>query len=127
MSTPPPATLGLERRREPDATVILPDDEHTTVLMTPPITADYWAYRVQLTDTQAIVGFPKFFTIGIGFADEPWSWNTNLPYTQSAEAITEHIWQNHGDSIPETPEWTMTVTAAIAIIQNAIYEDGGPT
>jgi hypothetical protein len=125
VSTPPPTTLGLERRRTPDATVILPDDEQV-VMMTPPITADYWAYRVQLTDTQAVVGFPKFFTIGIGFAEET-DWNTNLPYTSMAEDITDHIWHNHGPSIPDTEEWKITVTAAIAIIQNAIHQDGGPS
>jgi hypothetical protein len=122
VSITPPATLGLERRPEPDATVILPDDEQT-VIMTPPISGDYWAYRVKLTDTQAVVGFPKFFTIGIGFAEEE-DWNTNLPYTSTAEAITDHIWHNHGPSIPDTPEWKVTVTAAIAVIQNAIYQDG---
>jgi len=100
MSITPPATLGLERRPEPDATVILPDDEQT-VIMTPPISGDYWAYRVKLTDTQAVVGFPKFFTIGIGFAEEE-DWNTNLPYTCSTEEIFEHIKHNKAD--PEIPD-----------------------
>jgi hypothetical protein len=125
MSTPP-ATLGLERRAQQNATAILADSEHNvTTMFSPMVDENYWAYRVRLTDTQAVVGFPKFFTIGIGFAREE-DWNTNLPYTSDAEDIAAHIWHNHGDSIPDTPEWKQTVTAAIAIIQNAIYEDGGP-
>lgn len=66
------------------------------VMMTPPIDEDYWEYRVRLSDKQAIVGFPKFFTIGIGFAVEE-DWNTNLPYTCTAEEIFSHIKHNKGD------------------------------
>jgi hypothetical protein len=122
----PPETLGLERREMGNRTSIVGDEEHGTIMLAPMVNEGYWSYRVRLTDTQAIVGFPKFITIGIGFAVEDASWNTNLPYTQDAERIADHIWHNHGDSIPDTPEWKQTVTAAIAIIQNAIHEDGGP-
>lgn len=66
------------------------------ILMTPPIDEDYWYYRVQLSEKQAIVGFPKFSTIGIGFAKEE-DWNTNLPFTVSAERIYDHIKHNKGD------------------------------
>lgn len=65
-------------------------------MMTPMVNEDYWAYRVRLTDTQAIVGFPKFATVGIGFAIEE-DWNTNLPYTCTAEEIYDHIEHNKGD------------------------------
>lgn len=84
--------LKLERRHQPDATVQLGD----VAMMTPPIDEDYWAYRVRLSETQAIVGFPKLSTIGIGFAVET-DWNTNLPYTSKAEDIYDHIKHNKGD------------------------------
>lgn len=66
------------------------------IVITPAIEPDYWTYRVRLSETQAIVGFPKFFTVGIGFAEEE-DWNTNLPYTCDAEEIYEHIAHNKGD------------------------------
>lgn len=59
---------------------------NVTLLITPPIDGDYWQFRVKLSDTQSIVGFPKFGTIGIGFAQEA-DWNTNLPYTCTAAQI----------------------------------------
>ncbi len=65
-------------------------------MITPPINEDYWQYRVRLSDTQAIVGFPKFGTIGIGFAQEE-DWNTNFPYTAGADETYEHIAHNKGD------------------------------
>lgn len=66
-----------------------------TVVMTPPINEDYWMFRVKLSRSQAILGFPKFSTIGIGFAKET-DWNTNLPYTCGAEEIFNHIKHNKG-------------------------------
>jgi hypothetical protein len=73
-----------------------------TVMITTPLGEDYWAYRVLLNDTgQAILGFPKFSTIGIGFAQEE-DGNTNLPYTCSTEEIFEHIKHNKAD--PEIPD-----------------------
>jgi hypothetical protein len=69
---------------------------NTTLLITPPLDGDYWMMRVPLSDTQAIVCFPKFGTIGVGFQREE-DWNTNLPYTCSAEEIFEHIAHNKGD------------------------------
>lgn len=56
-----------------------------------------WQFRVRVGDGQAIVGFPKFFTIGIGFAREE-DWNTNFPYTCTAEEIYNHIKHNKGDN-----------------------------
>lgn len=63
------------------------------IIVTPPINEDYWLFRVKLHKDQAILGFPKFFTIGIGFALED-DWNTNLPYPSEAEHICDHIWHN---------------------------------
>lgn len=66
------------------------------VVMTPAIGEDYWIFRVQLSKTQAMLGFPKFSTIGIGFAAEE-DWNTNLPYRCPPLDIWDHIKHNKGD------------------------------
>ena len=65
------------------------------LMITPPITEDYWLARVPLGGGQAIVCFPKFMTIGIGFQRET-DWNTNLPYSCPDEEIYEHIKHNQG-------------------------------
>lgn len=65
-------------------------------MLTPPIGEDYWLFRVPLSDEQAIVGFHKFGTIGIGFQRED-DWNTNLPYSCDAAEIFDHISHNKGD------------------------------
>ena len=85
------------------------------LLITPPISEDYWAYRVKVSETQAIVGFPKFMTIGIGFAVEE-DWNTNLPYTCDAEEIYDHIAHNKGDDAITSED----CIAAIRMIQDAV-------
>ena len=64
------------------------------VLTTPPINEKYWLFRVKLYKDQAIIGFPKFGTIGIGFAIEDADWNTNLPFSYSAKVIYDHISEN---------------------------------
>lgn len=66
------------------------------VMVTPPITESFWLWRVRLTDRQAVVAFPKFGTIGIGFQHE-FDWNCNLPYTCTASEIADHIWHNRSD------------------------------
>jgi hypothetical protein len=65
------------------------------VMITPPISGEYWLARVRITQRQAIVCFSKFGTIGVGFQRES-DWNTNLPYTCPAEEIYEHIAHNKG-------------------------------
>lgn len=84
-----------------------------------PITdEDYWSYRVMLSDTQAIVGFPKYGTVGIGFAQEE-HWNSNLPYTSDTEKIFQHIRENKGDdSITDD-----ACRAAIRVVQEAAKAD----
>lgn len=67
------------------------------VSITPPLDKEYWIMRVPLSDKQAIVAFPKFFTVGIGFQIEEEDWNTNLPYSNSPEEIFHHISCNKGD------------------------------
>lgn len=116
--------LILERRARRDATSAFKDGD-TTFLFTPPISADYWAYRVRVAEGQAVLGFGKFGTVGIGFAVED-DWNTNLPYTQDVDVIVNHIWHNRGPNLADNEHDRNTVRAAVAIIQNAIIEDGGP-
>jgi hypothetical protein len=85
------ANLTLESKTQSDLTPTI-----GPAMITPPISEGYWTYRVRVGETQAIVGFPKFNTIGIGFAVEE-DWNTNLPYTCGTEEIYEHIEHNKGD------------------------------
>jgi hypothetical protein len=91
------------------------------VMLTPPINEDYWTYRVALSGAQAIVGFPKFGTIGIGFAREE-DWNTNLPYRCSAEEIYDHIEHNKGDDAITRED---CVAAIEMIRQRATADRGG--
>lgn len=110
-------TLTLRRKDQENET---PTFAGGRAVMTPPIDEDYWTYRVDLTDEQAIVGFPKFSTIGIGFAVEE-DWNTNLPYTSPTSAIFAHIIHNRGDDTISD----LDVYAAIAMVQEAAREDRG--
>jgi hypothetical protein len=86
-----PMTLRLERRDQADET-----PQIGGIALTPAVSEEYWSYRVGLTEAQAVIGFPKFGTIGIGFAVEE-DWNTNLPYTVPTEQIRQHIWHNRAD------------------------------
>lgn len=90
------------------------------ILFTPPISEDYWAYRVRVGPGQAIVGFPKFHTVGIGFAVET-DWNTNLPYTCDAEKIYNHIAHNKGNDTISREDCIL----AIQMIQAAIADGRG--
>lgn len=109
--------LVLERRDQADGTAKLGGG---AVLLTPMVDDDYWAYRVQVSPTQAIVAFPKFSTIGVGFAVEE-DWNTNLPYTVGAERIWEHIEHNKGDeSVPDE-----RCLAALRMVVDAVRADRG--
>ena len=117
------ADLVLERREQSDKTLSASVGD-STVLVTPPITDDYWKYRVRVADGQAVVGFPKFGTIGVGFAEEE-DWNTNLPYTMDADSIRRHIWHNRAP-LDDSTESVSLVVRAIEMIQAAVAEDGGP-
>lgn len=83
--------LRLEIRGQADKTTVAGG-----ALLAPQVDEDYWAYRVKVSDKQAVVGFPKFGTIGIGFAVEE-DWNTNLPYSCDVDTIFRHIAHNKGD------------------------------
>jgi hypothetical protein len=110
-------TLTLERQDQPDRTPTF-GVGGVRLSLTPSLGEDYWLYRVRLTEKQALLGFPKFFTVGIGFAVEE-DWNTNLPYTYDAEEIYEHIEHNRGDEAI-TREHCLE---AIRLIQEAAYAD----
>jgi len=88
------------------------------LLMTPKLNEDYWFFRVKLNEKQSIVGFPKFGTIGIGFAKEDKDWNTNLPWSCDALEIYCHIRNNKGD----TKITKQKCLDAIKLIQNTIKE-----
>lgn len=125
--------LRLERRSQVDKTPAIKISENSTALLTPAISSDYWAYRVRLNDRQAVIGFPKFGTIGIGFAVEE-DWNTNLPYTCHTIEIVSHIWHNVMSGDPEyrdddesyDPERGISIAqvyAAVEAIQRAATVD----
>lgn len=86
----------------------------TTIMMTPPLDDDYWVFRIVLHKEQALVAFPKFGTMGIGFTEEE-DWNTNLPYSCEADKIAKHIWKNR-----KYPEITKKILIeAIEVLRKA--------
>lgn len=109
--------LTVERRRQLDLTGRLGE-----MMMTPAVHPGYWSYRVAVSEKQAIVAFPKFETIGVGFQYEE-TWNTNLPWTCDPETIFDHIRINKceldlWETIPDA-----LCLEAIKMIQDAITED----
>ena len=111
--------LILEIRDQGNETVVIGDGG---VALTPPVSENYWSHRVRLSDTQAVIGFPKFSTIGIGFAVEEDSWNTNLPYTCPTDKILKHIKHiidNKGDEEIADAD----VREAILMIQLAVIDE----
>lgn len=110
--------MKLERKIQPDKTPIFGTPEGVDMMMTPAIDEEYWLYRVKLSETQSVVGFPKFGTIGIGFAVED-DWNTNLPYSCGTAEIATHIGHNKGDDAIADDD----VLAAIKLIQDAAAQD----
>ena len=108
----PASRLILEDREQPNRTPVI-----GPLMVTPPISEDYWSYRVRVGDGQAVVGFPKFSTVGIGFAQEE-DWNANLPFTSDAEEIYEHIEHNKGDDSIRRED----CVEAIRMIQAAVKE-----
>lgn len=87
------------------------------VLITPPIGKNFWLFRVKLSKEQAILGFPKFGSIGVGFAQEE-DWNSNLPSGTETDEIFSHIRHNKGDkTIPDE-----RCKDAIRLVQSAVLK-----
>jgi hypothetical protein len=107
--------LTLETRGQADKT-----ERIGPAVLTPLVDDDYWSYRVRLSDKQALLGFPKFGTVGIGFASEE-DWNTNLPYQCGTEEIFRHIAHNKGDDAISDDD----VREAIRMIQRAARQASG--
>jgi len=113
--------LTLEVRDQDDSTGLFVSREGTAMAMvTPDIGSDYWQYRVVLSDSQAVLGFPKFGTIGIGFAVEDEDWNLNLPYRCKADKIAAHIDRNRTKGLRRAK-----VVEAIKLIQAQAHADRG--
>lgn len=64
--------------------------------ISPIVDEDYFLFRIHLYKDQYLLAFPKFSTIGIGFAKEEKDWNCNLPYSCETITIYEHIKHNKG-------------------------------
>lgn len=109
--------LVLETRNQGNETLVIGDGG---VALTPPASEDYWSHRVRLSDAQAVIGFPKYSTVGIGFAVEENSWSTNLPYSCPTDQILGHIIKNKGDD-EEIAE--ADVREAILMIQLAVIDE----
>jgi hypothetical protein len=106
--------LELEYRNEFKKAVDNFGNDNFTVMTTPPIDEDYWVFRIKIYKDQSIVAFPKFGTIGIGFAKEE-DWNTNLPYQCTSDEIYNHI--KHNKLYKEIT--AKICKEAIMILQNA--------
>lgn len=91
--------------------------EGINILITPPLNEEYWRYRVKLYEDQAILGFPKFGMIAIGFAQEE-DWNTNLPSSYEAQMIYDHI--KHNKKYEQISD--EDCLEAIRLIQQAVRE-----
>jgi hypothetical protein len=112
--------LTLERKSQIDESPLVAANGQVIASITPRVgDDDYWAYRVGLTESQALLGFPKFGVVGIGFAVEDEDWNTNLPSSIDAEKILDHIWKNAGPTVTDKA----VVLEAIQLIQRAVEED----
>ena len=107
--------LILERKSQQDEPLI-----GGFLAITPPIDEDYWSYRVQVGGGQAIVGFPKFSTVGVGFAVEG-DWNTNLPFRCHTDDIWHHIKHNRGAATATDDE----IKRAIDMVCEAASLDRG--
>jgi hypothetical protein len=79
---------------------------------------DYWMFRVKVSKKQAVIGFPKFGTVGIGFMVEDADWNTNLPYSCPVSMLFNHIKKNKGSKVIKDAD----CKEAIKMIQKAATE-----
>ena len=92
------------------------------VMVTPPLDENFWRYKVQVSDHQAVVGFPKFNVIGIGFQHEETDWDTNAPSRLKAEIIYNHIKVNAKVKADNKAPSEELCLAAIRLIQATVNE-----
>jgi hypothetical protein len=81
---------------------------------------DYWAYRVDLSDKQALIGFPKHGTIGIDFLHNR---GEDLPYSVNPERLADFFAPGRllgGDAVIPREH----VIRAIKMIREAVVEHG---
>jgi hypothetical protein len=107
---------------EQNSKILIEFDPAPNVLITPCITPECWLFRVKLSEKQAIVCFPKFGTIGIGFQHEE-DWNTNLHYTADAREIFEHIKHNKGDDLIQDDDCIKAIEALQVTIKASKTHD----
>ena len=79
---------------------------------------DYFLFRVHLYENQYVLAFPKFGTIGIGFAQEE-DWNTNLPYTCETMKIYNHI--KHNKKYKEIKRSEVLKAIELLQVASAVY------
>ena len=103
---------------ESNPELIVHVDPAPGILITPALSPDFWLWRVVLSPKQAIVAFPKFTIIGIGFQNEE-SWNTNLPSDCNAAKIYDHIKHNKGDGSITRADCIAAIEALQAVIKAA--------
>ena len=66
------------------------------IMVSPPVSEDYWMFRVKLCTDQSVLGFPKMGMVGVGMALEE-DENVNLPLCptftpeENAKRIANHI------------------------------------
>jgi len=109
--------LELNSKKVPNRTGVYGSKDGGPVgFASPDVDEDYWVVRVPVSKTQAVVGFPKYFTIGIGFQHEKADSNVNLPFCSSVDRIYLHIEKNRDGASPDRCK------KAIRMIQDAVVE-----
>lgn len=113
--------LQLEVREQEDLTQVFAGGR-SVAIVAPLVNEDYWMFRVRLSQKQAVVGFPKIGTIGIGFAVEDEDWNRNLPYQSTTDEIAAWIACNKGDDSISDED----VILAVSMVQGAarLWKEG---
>jgi len=80
-----------------------------------------WLFRVKLKYDQAILGFPKMGTIGIGFAKEE-DWDFNVPCEESVDVIFDNIKSNKRYSDISEREVREAIQMVKAVAQRYLEE-----
>jgi hypothetical protein len=119
-ATPKEKGMNLEvNAKFAEANTAIKGRNGTTLLITPPLDADYFVARIPLSKGQSIVVFPKFGGYGCGFAQEE-DWNTNLPISCQPEKIWDHIKHNRKHSSITKERGVL----AIGMLQKWCVEEG---